>query len=261
MLAVLIHSSKTMRVPSTSQTVLQIPKLIEEANTLVDTINSLSVSELARIMKISDRLAINVSQQFKNWTDTSEHQQAAVDAFLGDIYSGLQVHTFSASDRAFANNHLRILSGLYGILKPLDGIMPYRLEMAYKLPLESVNNLYDFWGKKIAYELSGFTQILNLSAIEYSKTVTPYNKSWRVVTPRFLTINPTTNQPRFIVVHAKIARGAFAHWVIKDRITSLNKITAFNQLGYAFDAALSTDDEPVFVCKEFQGLGLSVRLS
>jgi len=212
-------------------------------------------------MHISPALAAKTQELIAGWTTEPSALTAALDSFVGDIYSGLQASSFTESDREYANTHLRILSGLYGILRPLDGIAPYRLEMAYKIPGAPFASLYEFWGKKIAETLPNSGTIINVSSVEYTQAVLPYVEAARVVTPRFLTINPATNEPTFVVVHAKIARGAFAHWLIVNRVEALSALRDFADIGYHYDTEASTPQEPVFVCQEFGGKGLSMRLT
>lgn len=250
---ILLHSSKTMRVPSSGTHPTGTPVLLDRAVELVERLRQLTPAQLAQAMTISTDLAARTGEQYAQWS--AEPVACAAETFVGDIYSGLRVDSFDPADRRYADEHLRILSGLYGILRPFDGIAPYRLEMGYRLP---GLNLYQFWGGVIAEQLPGTGQIVNLAAAEYSRTVTKYVDADRVVTPKFLTVDPTSRQPRFVVVHAKIARGAFARWLVTSRARDLR---TFGEIGYAYDEALSSDREPVFVCEEFGGKGLSVRLT
>ncbi len=233
------------------------PQLMKSAKKLADTYHELSIAQLTSIMKISEVKAASVQKMYSDWSADPKQQTAAIDAFIGDIYSGLQVQTWTNDDRVYAHKHLLILSGLYGALRACDGVMPYRLEMAYKLP--DGGSLYDFWGGSIASVIPGnTTQIINLSAVEYTKAILPY-KDVPVITPKFLTVSPKTCEPVFVTVHAKIARGAFACWLIKNKINNTSELANFAELDYYFDRSLSTGAEPVFVCREFGGLGLSVR--
>ena len=256
---ILIHSSKTIRTTSRDGNSLVSTNLLSNSHELIKIIRALPTEKLTKMMQISPKLAEITSELLANWNDEPGKQRATIDSFLGDIYSGLQVQTWSQKDREYANQHLRILSGLYGILKPFDGIYPYRFEMGYKLPGEK--NMYDFWDEDIAATLPKDGLIVNLAAVEYSKTVTDYVDKNRVITPRFLTISPKTGEPVFVVVHAKIARGAFARWMIQNKIEDGEALKNFNDIGYKYDPKLSSDSVPVFVCKKFGGLGLSVRLS
>lgn len=259
---ILMHSSKTMRPPMSATTPSGRPVLLDRAEELVAYLRTLSPEQLSRIMAISADLAVKTREQYAEWSTKADRQAPAAATFVGDIYSGLRIDSFHAADRAYADTHLRILSGLYGILGPFDGISPYRLEMGYRLPPGRYSNLYRFWGASIADQLPASGRIVNLAAYEYSKTVVPHVDADRVVTPRFLTIDPASKQPKFVVVHAKIARGAFARWLVTERITdTATAIRGFSDIGYQYDDALSTPAEPTFVCREFGGKGLSVRLT
>lgn len=261
MLAILLHSSKTMRPAGSAPAAYQRPALLSQAETLAAYLRTLSPAQLQESMQLSPAMAEKTRQLITDWTTHATSQRPAIDAFLGDIYSGLQVQTFNEADRSYANEHLFILSGLYGILRALDSIHPYRLEMGYRLPDEPYRNLYKFWGDSLAKTLPVHAAIVNLSAVEYTKALLPYLPGSVVVTPKFLTQSPKTGQPVFVTVHAKIARGAFAHWLITHRISDLTQLQEFNQLGYVFDAESSTPEQPVFIAQEFKGIGLSVRLT
>ena len=259
---ILIHSSKTMKAQAFDLGSLSLsqPLFGIEADSLSAYMRNLSLGQIVDMMKISKNLAVTVQNNYSNWDNLS--LSPAMYNFVGDIYSGLQAQSFSVADLEFAQLNLRILSGLYGVLKPLDLIKPYRMEMAYKLDGFKEPNLYKFWGDKIYKSLNKPKLILNLSSDEYYKVVGGHlDAGVKVVTPKFLTVDSKTNQPKFTAVHAKIARGAFAGWVIKNRLTDSSKLNNFNQLGYLFSPELSlSEDQPVFVCKEFGGKGLSLRL-
>lgn len=259
---ILMHSSKTMRPPTSVNEPGGVPVLLDRAVELVAYLRTLSRAQFAQIMSLSSDLAARTREQYAQWSDKPERQTPAAATFVGDIYSGLQIDSFTATDRAHADTYLRILSGLYGLLRPFDGISPYRLEMGYRLPPGKYSSLYRFWGASIAEQLPTDGPLINLAAGEYSRTVLPHVDAQRVVvTPRFLTVDPASGQPKFIVVHAKIARGGFARWLISNRVTDPKSIRQFHELGYRYDEALSTPSEPAFVCQQFGGKGLSVRLT
>lgn len=258
-LTILIHSSKTMRARNKSPH-MTTPLLVDRALPLAGYIQSLPNDVLQQTMQISKELAEKVHATLQAWNANPKEQSMALDSFVGDIYSGLQVATLSAGDRDYAQRTLRILSGLYGILRPNDGVRPYRLEMGYKLPEPPYNNLYTYWGRDIVETLPKDGLIINLSAAEYTRTVLPYVDAARVVAPRFLTVNPKTGKPGQVIVHTKIARGAFARWLIVNRINRADDLIQFSDLNYHYDASLSTPAEPTFVCETFGGIGLSVRL-
>jgi uncharacterized protein len=259
---VLLHSSKTMRPPTSGIEPDGVPVLLDRAAELVAYLRTLSQQETARIMAVSADLAARTRQQYADWSPVAPGQTAAAATFVGDIYSGLRVDSFTDADRGYAGTHLRILSGLYGLLRPFDRISPYRLEMGYRLKPCGHANLYRFWGASIAEHLPPRGRIVNLAANEYSKAVLPYVDADRVVQPRFRTLDPATGKPKFVVVHAKIARGAFARWLIVGRVAdTVEGLREFRDIGYRYDDALSTPSEPTFVCAEFGGKGLSVRLA
>lgn len=239
----------------------QAPSLLKYANMLANELQTLSDDDIKTGMKLSDDMTKKTKQIIHEWSANPAIQRPAIDTFLGDIYSGLQVQTLSTTDRAYANTHLYILSGLYGVLRALDSIYPYRFEMGYRLNTMSLSNLYDYWNSLIADTLSDDSLVVNLAAAEYSKAVITHLKNRSIITPKFMTINPKTHVPSFVVVHAKIARGAFAHWLITNRIESVEQVTKFNKLGYTYSPENSTPNEPVYICESFKGLGLSVRLS
>lgn len=239
---------------------LQNPLLLEKTEPLHKYLASLSAKQLAEHMKISPTLAAKTAQVLAGWTTSQSSQSLAIDAFKGDIYSGLQAHKLSPADRQYANDHLIILSGMYGIIRPFDGIMPYRLEMMYKFPLAPFDNLYTYWGSSVAEQLPKEGLIINASSVEYSRLVTPFVDAGRIVTPQFYTVSPKTGEPTFVTVHAKIARGAFARWAVMSRASTEDDMKNFNLLGYRYDASLSQDKQPAFVTKDFGGIGLSIRL-
>lgn len=258
-IVILIHSSKTMRsvVATTPATT---PLLIDKAKPLAAYVQTLDAPQLQTIMGISGPLSHKVHDTFAEWNTAQNEQCLAMDSFVGDIYSGLRATSLSKANRDYAQQTLKILSGLYGILRPYDGVRPYRLEMGYKLPNNPYQNLYRYWGPAIAETLPKEGLIVNLSALEYTKTVIPYLNADRVIAPRFLTINQKTAEPSQVIVHTKIARGAFARWLITSRVTLPEQLVQFNDLNYHYEAALSTPLEPTFICKTFGGIGLSMRL-
>ena len=258
---ILIHSSKTMLPPigSGDKTLTQ-PQLLSRSIEIDKYLKTLSANKIGKIMSISKPLSLKTKNLIADWSAEPNKQCKAIDSFLGDIYSGLQAHDWTTENLEYANKTLRILSGLYGILRPNDGIYPYRLEMGYKLPNKKFSSLYKYWGESIVNTLPNSIPIVNLSAVEYSKVVTDFVDSNIVTTPTFYTINPITQMPTFVAVHSKIARGAFANWLIKNRITDVKDLASFNDIGYKHSTKLSKSNFPAFVAKEFYGKGLSIRL-
>jgi len=211
-------------------------------------------------MHVSAELAKKTHQLLADWTTDPQQQTLAIDAFIGDIYSGLRPQELSSEERDYADQTLWILSGLYGFIRPYDTIVPYRLEMGYRFPDPQFANLYTFWGTAIADNLPAEGYIINVSSVEYTKTITPYVDAGRIITPEFLTVDPKSGQPVFKTVHAKIARGAFARWLITSRQQDPALFKEFSDLGYRYDAARSSFNAPVFVCQVFGGKGLSIKM-
>jgi hypothetical protein len=229
------------------------PLFAKQADELRSYIRTLSVAELAKYMKISLAKAKTVHSLYEGEFIASP----AVECFRGDIYSGLRALDFNDSERKRAQERLLILSGLYGVLRPYDEIEPYRLEAAYRFPDKKLGNIYEYWGKALASCIDPDALIVNVTSLEYSKLILPYVSNEQII-PRFLTRKKPGAEPTFVVVHAKIARGAFARWVIQQTETS--DFTAFDDLGYKYDPSLSSGAEPVYVCDDFGGIGLSQRL-
>ncbi len=236
------------------------PVLLDKAKVLQTYASTLSSKQIAACMKVSSGLAVKTVATISAWSSDPNKQSLAIDTFKGDIYSGLQAHDLSNVEREYANKHLVILSGLYGIIRPFDGIMPYRLEMMYKFPKKPFDNLYNFWGSSIAEQLPEVGLIINVSSVEYSRLVTPFVDAARIVTPLFYTVSPKTGEPTFVTVHAKIARGAFARWAITSQAGTEQEMKNFDLLGYKYSPELSKVKQPAFVTKDFGGLGLSIRL-
>jgi cytoplasmic iron level regulating protein YaaA (DUF328/UPF0246 family) len=236
------------------------PHFLAKARELNEYLKTLSREELKKEMHLSSTLAEKTKELIARWNDTPAQQTPAIDCFIGDIYSGLRAGEFTEAERQYAHETLGILSGQYGLLRSLDGIMPYRLEMGYTFADSSFKTLYSFWGDRIAKQLPEGL-IINASSAEYMRSITPFVDLDRIITPNFLTVDPRTNEPIFRAVHAKIARGAFARWLVTTRITDPRLFKEFNDLGYRFDSARSTDLQPTFICQEFGGKGLSIRLA
>lgn len=255
---ILLHSSKTMKPTQPDGLKLSIPKHINSAQELAKYLKTLNIDQIKDSMKVSEKLAVEIKRIINDWTTVGTG--AAMFSFRGDIYSGLQAENFNKQDIEYANKHLLILSGLYGVLRPLDAVSAYRLEMGYKLPDEKYNNIYKFWGDKLSSELKHDELVVNLTSVEYGKVILPSLNKSLIINPIFYTYNSKTKKNANVAVHSKVARGAMAHWLIKNRIEDAKKIKDFSNLGYKYDKNLSQPNSPVFVCKEFGGKGLSTRL-
>jgi cytoplasmic iron level regulating protein YaaA (DUF328/UPF0246 family) len=256
---ILIHSSKAMKPSQTERSGLSVPQFIDQACELQAELRRLDVPEIVSLMKVSLPLGKEVHQLISNWKPYDDVSPSAL-TFRGDIYSGLRAQDWDEASRIYATEHLWILSGLYGILRPFDGIRPYRLEMGYQLQVGK-ESLYEYWNKALAALVIEEDVYINVTAEEYLRMIKKSLNNVRVITPKFLTLSPKNGEPLFVTVHAKIARGAFANWLIMHRITNTTHINEFNDLGYEYDETRSEQDAPVFVCQEFGGIGLSTRLT
>ena len=223
------------------------PDFVTDANTLAQHARKLSVSDLRAMMKISEDLAkLNRDrfQAFSETPDTRATKQAAF-AFAGDTYTGLQADSLSSDDLDYAQNHLRILSGLYGVLRPLDRIQPYRLEMGRKLATKSGNTLYAYWDDRIGAALDAASDgvIVNLASNEYFKA-TGKKMTSRVITPAFK--EEREEGLKMIGLFAKKARGAMARFIVQNRIETIDELKEFNTDGYGFRSDLSGENDWVF---------------
>ncbi len=231
------------------------PVFEKDTRSLVRTARNLSRRKLQQLMNLSDSLSELNFQRYKAFTDepTEDNAKQAVMAFAGDTYIGLQAATFDDGDLAYAQDHLRILSGLYGLLRPLDLIQPYRLEMGRRLSTRRGADLYDFWGDKLAKSIDAQVAghaapvVINLASNEYFKAARPKKLKARVITPAFKEVKG--NKTMAIGMFAKQARGAMARFMIQNRIETPEGLHAFNDGGYAFRAELSNDDDWVFTRK------------
>ncbi len=228
------------------------PAFLKDSKQLVSKAKALKANDLMRMMGISEALAdLNVAR-FKAFKTpfTPSNARYALDAFKGDVYVGLDAPSMDEDDRQFANETIRILSGLYGVLRPLDLMQAYRLEMGVKFPNKRGETLYDFWGDKIAKALKadlGDDKVLvNLASNEYFKSVNTraLGKDAVVITPVFKEIRD--GRSRVISFLAKKARGAMARYIVDNRLSDAEDLKAFSEGGYRFDDAASTDTNWVF---------------
>ena len=228
------------------------PEFLKESHDLIKQLKVLSPSDLESLMGISEKLAILNWERIQNWNPnfTSESTREAMYSFKGDTYVGLDAESLDQNEIIFAQDHLRILSGLYGILRPLDLIMPYRLEMGTRLENNLGNNLYDYWGEKLSSslnnELKNHSQkiIINCASVEYFKSIDNLKLKAKVITPVFKEIK--MGKPKIISFFAKKARGMMARYIIQNQINHEIDILNFKLDGYQYDSQLSTDSEPVF---------------
>lgn len=231
------------------------PRLLERSEELIEVMRTKTPAEVAKLMDISAELAHLNIERYRDFDTpfTTKNARAAVLAFAGDVYQGLQAGSFGERDFTEAQKTVRILSGLYGVLRPLDLMQPYRLEMGTGLRTERGKDLYAFWGDQITdllrddlAESPGPNAIVNLASQEYYKAVRPAKLDAEIVSPRFEQIN-AAGQRRFGSFAAKRARGTMTRWLVANRIRSLRKLVDFDLDGYRYDEATSSPEVPVFV--------------
>lgn len=231
------------------------PRLLEESAQLIDIMRGKSLSEVAGLMHLSDELAaLNVQRYHDFETPFTVHNaRPALLMFAGDVYQGLAARTrFSDQDFAEAGQTLRILSGLYGLLRPLDLIQPYRLEMGVRLATGRGRTLYEWWGDRltglVADDLAGSPGdpvVVNLASLEYVTAVDLDALDATVVSPRFEDQGPQGDW-KVISFRAKRARGEMAAWLIRQRVRTVAELTTFHDAGYTYVSGLSTPEVPVF---------------
>lgn len=240
-------TSSTHSLPNT------MPELLADAVLLADTCKQLTPADLSSLMHISDKLAGLNAARFTQWHTpfTSDNAKAALFMFNGDVYQGLAAQSLKEDELLFAQQHLRILSGLYGVLRPLDLMQPYRLEMGTKLVNSRGKDLYAFWQAQISAALQrqlqalDSTVLLNLASQEYFKAVNVKLLQARIITPEFRDYK--NGQYKIISFYAKKARGLMARFVIQQRLSTPESLLTFNLDGYYYSAEHSTADKPVFL--------------
>lgn len=230
-----------------------LPEYINEAEQLVELLRELSPFELGKLLDINANLTqLNFDRVF-NWhlPFTSKNAKQAIMTFDGEVFRGLNPKTFSESDFKYAQTHLRLFSGLYGVLRPLDLIQPYRLEVSSKLENPFGRNLYDFWRDKVtlsvlsALKSSGKPQVLlNLASSEYFKALELKNATIKVIDVEFY--EHKNDVLRQVVIYTKKARGLMARYVIQNRIEKVEDLKGFGEDGYWFSPQMSTDTKLVF---------------
>ena len=231
-----------------------IPNLLEHSNELIKDLKSLNPQEVSSLMSLSDKLGALNYERFQEWKTpfTKSNSKQAILAFKGDVYQGLDAESLSETELIWAQKHVRILSGLYGILKPMDLMQPYRLEMGTKFATKRGQNLYDFWNSIITEELnknfsSDNTNLLNLASNEYFKSINVSELKANVISPVFM--DKKNGKYKIISFFAKKARGLMTRYVIKNRIEDITDIQNFEEGGYFFNEAMSEDNKPVF-CRD-----------
>jgi cytoplasmic iron level regulating protein YaaA (DUF328/UPF0246 family) len=254
---ILLSPSKTLDFESPLPVVMPTqPRLLAESSLLVNELRQKSVAEIGKLMSISEKLAQLNYDRFQQWKIpfTPQNARPCFYAFKGDVYEGLEAESFDAKSQQRAQENLRILSGLYGLLRPLDLIQPYRLEMSTKLTNPRGKNLYQFWGERITQQINADLEahteksVINLASGEYFSAVQPKALQGTLITPVFK--EAKGNQLKVVGLFAKRARGRMAQYLLKENISTLADLKQFGADGYRFQPELSSKTEIIFTRKQ-----------
>ena len=241
------YETPSINIPHT------IPNLLSNSKKLIKNLKEKKPEEISNLMNISDKLATLNSDRYKSWKglkEKSNNSKQAIFVFKGDVYQGLDIDSFGKKDLEYSQNHLRLLSGLYGLLRPLDIIEPYRLEMGTKLKTNKGKNLYEFWGQEICNEIIKDLKslksntIVNLASNEYFDSVKDIKNTANVISPVFKDFSK--GKYKIISFYAKKARGLMTAWILKNKVKD-NELKNFNVDGYYFAKDESTKNSPVFL--------------
>ena len=250
---IILSPAKSLDFESAPETsVCTKPDFLKFSDQLIRGLSNLSIEEIGALMSLSPKLSLLNHERFQAWSKMHNNQNSkqALLAFKGEVYEGLKAREFSKVDFEFAQNKLRILSGLYGVLRPLDLIQPYRLEMGTVYPNPAGKDLYAFWGNTLAESLnkdmakSSKKILINLASVEYSKAAKLNSLDAEIISPVFK--DESKGKFKIVSFYAKRARGMMAKFLITKRVESPSDIKAFNESGYQFCEQESTDISPVF---------------
>ncbi|MBK8054138.1 MAG: peroxide stress protein YaaA [Saprospiraceae bacterium] len=252
-MVIILSPSKSSQSKSLKAETFTLPVFIEETSELINILKCKNRDEIKSIMSLSDKLADHTCALIDSLSVdiSTENSRSAIYNFTGEVYSGLNAHSFSASDMEYAQKYLLILSGLYGILRPLDLMKTYRLEMGLKFKTTLGSNLYQFWGDKITFGINRSLQssdsnyLLNLASDEYFKSVKVSKLDKNIINAEFFEMKG--GKRSFVSFNAKRARGLMAAYVIKNRITHPDDLKLFDTEGYCYHPELSDDRSFVFV--------------
>jgi len=232
-----------------------LPDYLDDSAELIHRMREFSSLDISELMKVSLKIADLNFDRFEAWNKnfTEKNAKQAILAFKGDVYTGLDAESFSAKDFNFAQKHFRMLSGLYGLLRPLDLMQAYRLEMGTRLSTERGKNLYEFWGNEVTEGLNAQLKsikskyLINLASNEYFKVVKPKILQGEIITPAFKEFK--NGDYKMIGVYAKKARGLLSRYIIQNQLSNIEDIKSFNVDGYQFNKKLSNDNNWVFTRK------------
>lgn len=250
---IVISPAKTLKMDiNATIDFYSMPKYLDQSQKIADTLKKKSVKKLEAIMGISTQLAQLNYERFQQWHTpyNSDNAKQAIFAFRGDVYTGLDVDNLSLSDLEYTQGHLRILSGLYGVLKPMDLILAYRLEMGTHITIGRKKNLYDFWGKIITAGINSSLEdqndniLINLASNEYFKSIDKKLLNAQIITPVFKDFK--NGEYKMISFFAKKARGMMSRYILLNKLKSIDDLKHFEEDGYFYNENLSKEYAPVF---------------
>lgn len=251
---IVISPAKKLDFDSLPQTDdFTIPDSLSDSSELIDTLRPYSVKQLEKLMHLSNNLAQLNHDRYNDWSLPFNPQNAkqSILTFKGDVYAGINIESFSDDDLKYTQDHLRILSGLYGLLRPLDLMQPYRLEMGTRLENERGKNLYQFWGSQITQLINkhlkaiGTETLLNLASNEYFKSVKTKEIQGQIITPLFKEKREDGSY-KIIGIYAKKARGMMSAYILKNKLDDVEQIKQFTEAGYAYNEELSNATDWAF---------------
>jgi hypothetical protein len=245
---IIISPAKKLTCDNVNISNPSVIQFLDEARFLVNQLQKYSLKDIKELMGLSDNLAQLNHERFQKWDLSSKEVNPAIYLFQGDVYKGLRADSFNQDELMFAQDNLRIISGLYGMLKPLDLVFPYRLEMGTSIQTKEGNNLYEFWGNKLSESLSSEMQdnetLVNLASNEYSKAIKLESLKQPVVTPVFKDYK--NGKLKVVSFFAKKARGQMVNFIIKNKITNTNDLKLFASGGYKFS---DTNNSEILFCR------------
>lgn len=249
----IIAPSKTQEFNPSFRAKATQPSLLRNSVLLIEELEKQSVSELGKLMKMSERLAVQTHERIHDFQApfTAKNAHPSISVFQGDVYSGIAVNDYGEKELAYMQDHLRILSGLYGILRPLDLMQKYRLEMGCKLANKRGKNLYEFWGDRVTDELNRALKdqkeaiIVNLASAEYSRVIKKKKLQGSMLQIDFK--ERKGDSYRIVAIHAKRARGMMVNFAVKNRLQNVEELKGFQEAGYSFQPDLSRDNLFCFV--------------
>ena len=254
---IVISPAKTLDYETPAKTkVFTTPDYLDHSQRLINRLRDFSSLDISDLMKVSAKISNLNFDRYESWKKpfTEKNAKQAILAFKGDVYTGLDADSFSAADFKFAQNHLRMLSGLYGLLRPLDLMQPYRLEMGTRLKTDEGKNLYEFWGSEITQGLNAQLKkiksdtLINLASNEYFKAVKPEELNAEIITPAFKEFK--NGEYKMIAIYAKKARGLLSRYIIQNKLEDPQDIKLFSEDGYKFNKSLSKENNWVFTRKQ-----------